>query len=218
MGRRPIGDQAMTIAERLRRWRERKRQERGPVQVKPTSAEARQERGADKPTSEDIDRLRQENDRLSKRITVLEAATASAPRAQGGQAEPAMTLDMIATKTGREQAEAFIRQYRRKLDAEFVRRVMDGIRQRMDEIVLPHWRKKIEDAQNLYAKRRGLMDKVTFNTIKRALHPDSRNSISDGKLGEAFDTFMGLEKYLLNEANSPTPFPDCRITSRRGIG
>jgi len=52
------------------------------------------------------------------------------------------------------------------------------------------------------------MDKDTFNTIRRALHPDSRNSISDAKLGEAFNRFMGLEKYLLNEADSPTTLPN----------
>jgi hypothetical protein len=38
------------------------------------------------------------------------------------------------------------------------------------------------------------MDKATFNASRRALHPDSRQSISDKKLGAAFDTFMTLEK------------------------
>ena len=56
------------------------------------------------------------------------------------------------------------------------------------------------------------MSKDTFNTIRRALHPDSRNSISDKKLGEAFDTFMGLEKYLLNEKGGPTTFADLPST------
>jgi hypothetical protein len=37
------------------------------------------------------------------------------------------------------------------------------------------------------------MDKTLFNTIRRALHRDSRNSISDQKLDEAFRSFMGLE-------------------------
>jgi hypothetical protein len=46
------------------------------------------------------------------------------------------------------------------------------------------------------------------NTIRRALHPDSRHSISDKKLGEAFDAFMALEKFLLAEKDSPTEFPD----------
>jgi hypothetical protein len=48
------------------------------------------------------------------------------------------------------------------------------------------------------------MDKATFHDIRRVLHPDSRQSISDKKLGEAFDTFMPLEKYVLNEKDSPT--------------
>jgi hypothetical protein len=50
------------------------------------------------------------------------------------------------------------------------------------------------------------MDKATFNAIRRVLHPDSRQSISDKKLGEGFDTFMALEKYVLNEKDSPTKF------------
>ena len=43
------------------------------------------------------------------------------------------------------------------------------------------------------------MDKDTFNTIRRALHPDSRNSISDKKLADASRAFMASEKYILNE-------------------
>ena len=59
------------------------------------------------------------------------------------------------------------------------------------------------------------MDKATFNAIRRALHPDSRQSISDKKLGEAFDTFMALEKYVLNEKDSPDhAYPDGSETPR----
>jgi hypothetical protein len=93
----------------------------------------------------------------------------------------------------------------------FAERVADEVRRRIDEIVLPHWKKQIDQAHKLYKHRRGAMDKATFNKIRRALHPDSRNSISDKVLGEAFDTFMALEKFLLDEANSPTeigPLPN----------
>ncbi len=82
--------------------------------------------------------------------------------------------------------------------------MLDEIRKRIDEMVLPNWKQQIEQAKTLYERRRGAMDKETFNTIRRALHPDSRKAISDKKLGEAFDTFMRLEKYLLNEKDSPT--------------
>ena len=54
------------------------------------------------------------------------------------------------------------------------------------------------------------MDKDIFSTIRRALHPDSRNSISDKKLAEAFRAFMGLEKTF-----SMRRFPDQVCVPRR---
>src|SRR5262245_20610131 len=102
-----------------------------------------------------------------------------------------LTPDMLAM-SAQEKLAAAIRQHQRQLDLEFEQRVRDEVKRRIDEIVLPHWKQKIDQAQELYKHRRGAMDKDTFNTIRRALHPDSRQSISDRKLGEAFDTFMSL--------------------------
>lgn len=106
--------------------------------------------------------------------------------------------------TAQQKFDAAIRQYKRKLDVEFETRVLQEIRKRTDEMILPAWKKQIADAKRLYAQRKGIMDKSTFNTIRRALHPDSRNSISDRVLAEAFDSFMRLEKHLLSEKDSPT--------------
>lgn len=102
--------------------------------------------------------------------------------------------------------DAAIRQHQRKLDLEFQQRVLDEVRKRIDGMILPHWKQQIDQANQLYAKRKALMNKETFNTIRRALHPDSRQSISDDKLAAAFREFMTLEKYLLNEQDSPTSF------------
>jgi hypothetical protein len=110
--------------------------------------------------------------------------------------------------TAQQKLETVERQYKAKLDADFYRAVENEIRKRIDEIILPHWKQQIDQAHQLFSRRKALMDKETFNTIRRALHPDSRQSISDKKLGEAFDAFMALEKFLLNEKDSPTEFPD----------
>jgi len=110
--------------------------------------------------------------------------------------------------TAQEKLAMAIRQHQRKLDAAFEQRVLEECRRRMDEITLPHWKKQIEQAKKLYANRSALMSKELFNIIRRGLHPDSRNSISERKLAEAFDAFMGLEKFLLNEKDSPTHFGD----------
>lgn len=115
------------------------------------------------------------------------------------------------SQTAQQKFDIAIRQHKRKLDLEFHQRVLDEVRKRIDGLVLPSWKKRIDEAQELYKHRRGAMDKLTFNKIRRALHPDSRNSISDKVLADAFDTFMGLEKFLLDEKDSPTeigPLPN----------
>lgn len=118
-------------------------------------------------------------------------------------AEPLIDRSELSL-TAQEKLDVAIRQHKRALDIAFEQRVRDMVNRRLDEIILPHWKEKIAQAQELYARRKALMDKTTFNAIRRALHPDSRNSITDTVLAEAFDTFMSLEKYLLNEKDSPT--------------
>jgi len=121
--------------------------------------------------------------------------------------EEKITLDPShLSKTAQEKLEAAIRAHKHRLDEGFSAAVNERVRRFVDEVILPDWREKINQAHELYARRRALMDKDTFNTIRRALHPDSRQSISDAKLGHAFDAFMALEKYLLNEKDSPTQF------------
>ena len=124
-----------------------------------------------------------------------------------GRREPQIDRNELSL-TAQQKVDAAIRQYKRNQDLEFETRVRDEVKRRIDEVVLPHWKEKIDRAQELYSRRKALMDKATFNKIRRGLHPDSRNSISDKMLGEAFDAFMALEKFLLNEKDSPTEFPN----------
>jgi len=112
------------------------------------------------------------------------------------------------SKTAQEKLDAAIRAHTRKLDSEFHQAVNARVKEFVDATILPDWRQKIKQAHQLYERRKALMNRDTFNTIRRALHPDSRLSISDQKLGEAFDSFMALEKYLLDEKDSPTLFGD----------
>jgi transposase len=121
------------------------------------------------------------------------------------RADPEITPDMLS-KSAQEKLDAAIRQHQRRLDLAFEKRVLDEVRKRLDQIVLPSWQARLDDAERVLKRRSGIMDKNTFNTIRRALHPDSRNAVSDKKLAEAFDAFMGLEKLLLDEKNSPTEF------------
>jgi transposase len=137
--------------------------------------------------------------------TVVRRAVAKEEGRREAKVEPEIdpaTLSM----TAQNKLAIAIRQHQHALDLKFEQRVRDEVKKRVDEIILPHWKEKIEQSKQLYAHRKGLMDKAMFNRIRRGLHPDSRNSISDKLLAEAFDAFMGLEKYLLDEKDSPTDF------------
>ena len=127
--------------------------------------------------------------------------------AKAANAEPEIDRAELSM-SAQEKLDAAIRQHKKQLSLEFDQRVHSEVNRRFDEIMLPFWKQRIEVAKTLYEHRKALMDKATFNTIRRALHPDSRNSISDKLLGEAFDAFMAPEKFVLNEKDSPTTFPD----------
>lgn len=123
------------------------------------------------------------------------------------EAEPTITPDMLSM-TAQQKLDSAIRQHKQKLDAEFHKRVNARVQEFLMDTILPQHRKEQAVARKIIESRRGIMDKATFNKVRRGLHPDSRNSISDKVLGEAFDAFMALEKRLLNEQDSPTTFID----------
>jgi len=135
--------------------------------------------------------------------SVQKVKTAIAREEGRREAEPTVTPDLLSM-SAQEKLNAAIRQHQRKLDLQFEQCVRDELNKRLEETVLPHFRQKQAEAKKVMDARRGVMDKAKFNSIRRALHPDSRNSISDKMLAEAFDAFMGLEKVLLSEKNSPT--------------
>jgi transposase len=107
--------------------------------------------------------------------------------------------------TAQQKFDAAITAYKRKLDSEYERRVNEGVNKHLDEMILPAWKKQLADARAIYHRRNGILKtKREYNLILGCLHPDSRLSVSDARLGEAFRLFNSLEKFLLDESQSPT--------------
>ena len=121
------------------------------------------------------------------------------------EAVPIITPDMLS-KTAQEKNEAWRRQEKARLQSGFHAAVNARVQEFLEETILPKYRLEQERYRQLSAIRKGIMDKATFKLIWSALHPDSRKSISDKKLAEAFDAFSKVEKLLLDEKNSPTEF------------
>lgn len=109
--------------------------------------------------------------------------------------------------TAQQKLDTAIRQHKRDLDAQFRRAVSKEI-EKWGETILPQLKKEQAEISKLEAavRRKGFMNKETFNAIRRCLHPDSRLSVSDKLLAKAFDAFMALEKYVLSAADAPSTF------------
>lgn len=110
--------------------------------------------------------------------------------------------------TAQQKLDAAIRQHKAELAASFHQTVNARIKELLEDTYLPRHRKEQAEAKAIMNRRHGIMTKAVFNAVRRALHPDSRRSISDQMLGAAFDAFMALEKRLLKESDSPTAFVD----------
>jgi hypothetical protein len=106
--------------------------------------------------------------------------------------------------SAQERLAGALRQHKNKLDLEFEMRVRAECQRRIEETILPHYNETEATYRDLITARAGIMSKVTYNRIRRCLHPDSRKSVSDEKLNEAFQLFSQLEKRLLAEKDSPT--------------
>jgi hypothetical protein len=110
-------------------------------------------------------------------------------------------------KTTQERMDAWQRRRVQEMAEKFEGAVHQKAYEWLNAVGLPEWKQYVADAKKIYDQRKGIMDPKTFNKIRRGLHPDSRNSISDKVLGEAFDAFMALEKFVLDEKDSPTRAP-----------
>jgi transposase len=137
----------------------------------------------------------------------LQVVRTSVQREEGrreGRADPEIALDDIKSMSERKKAEAAIRQYQRKLDAEFESRVLAECNRRLDQFSLPAYVKEMAKLEHSITSRKGIMTKEIFMLILRCLHPDKSASID--KHNKAFHEFNSLEKRLLNEKESPTIF------------
>lgn len=87
---------------------------------------------------------------------------------------------------------------RKELEAEFESRI-----QALEQEI-----KRIEgSARRVLAARNGILSRSDYDLIRSCLHPDSRLSVTDQKLANAFRVFNEAEIVLLNENDCPTTLP-----------
>jgi ParB-like nuclease domain len=141
-----------------------------------------------------------------------EQRKAEAAEAEGVQAEPSMTLDMISTKTGREQAEAFMRQHAKKMEAAMRQKEAEIREQSRVEHVewfanlTAEYRKKEEHYEIVSGRWQGLITKADYNNIMFCIHPDQYMNRTDAQRNAAQMLWHKLESKMV-KAEHPLPLP-----------
>jgi hypothetical protein len=103
-----------------------------------------------------------------------------------------------------------MRQHQRKLDADYERRLRDGIRngirEALQDTVLPFYEEKLALYEQVIKARSGLMKKADFNKIRFCLHPDQYMNRTPEQRNAATQLWEKLEVALVSETERPTNF------------
>lgn len=132
----------------------------------------------------------------------------SVAREQGyreGRADPLIDPASLSP-SAQQKLDAAIRQHKRKLELEIIQE-REGLTAEFDRYRID-WLRTLNERQAEYdaviSARKGVMTRRAFDAIRRCLHPDSRQSVSEERLAEAFRLFSKLEIKLLAESEHPT--------------
>ncbi len=107
--------------------------------------------------------------------------------------------------SAQEKFDAALRHAKRKLELEFDQRVLDECKLRIEESILPAYRKDLVDAAATLRSRNGILPLAMFKKILSCLHPDRVGPELQQRYQDAFTAFKALERVILSEAEMPTP-------------
>jgi IS30 family transposase len=114
------------------------------------------------------------------------------------------------SKTAQEKLASAMRQHQRKLDADYERRLREGIRagiqKALEATVLPYYEEKLALYEQVTKARKGLMKKADFNKIRFCLHPDQYMNRTKEQRNAATQLWEKLEVVLVAEDEKPTTF------------
>jgi hypothetical protein len=108
----------------------------------------------------------------------------------------------LLSLSAQQKLESAIRQATRKLEAEFEQRVQAGIKQALEDTVLPHYYKKVEEYDEVIKARKGVVTTEEYRLILSCLHPDQ--SASPDRIRKAFEVLKSHELSLRGEKEMPT--------------
>jgi hypothetical protein len=148
------------------------------------------------------ERQRRRRSKLRDSGHVTKPKTGKEYRDSGDVTKPREQFDPAAApKTWREKYEAAERRRQREYEARVQQRVQQRVRAEVtkiiDEMVIPAWRQKVQRADMILSRDKGVMSRATYRNILACLHTD--RAMSDERMKAAFIAFEELEKTLVKQ-------------------
>ena len=160
--------------------------------------------------------IRRRFDAVARKAAFPEAADRPppAPRKEARQVEPLAPEAMAPTM--RERYEASLRAARKQIREELRAEVTAEVGE-VFEVSLTHWRKRVAEAERIFAAHKGVISRAEFRKIKACLHPD-QNPFAHA--AEVFQKFSELEKVLVKPdepvfTGPPLPKTAAELMARR---
>jgi len=122
----------------------------------------------------------------------------------------AITPDILLSMTAQQKLERVIRQEKEKLGQQFraavTQQVDIEVTHRLERIS-ERWQVEQDRAKQIMNARKGILNKKAYKLILSCLHPDwVVDDKQKARYEDAFNEFNKLEKFLLDEKESPTEF------------
>jgi len=118
----------------------------------------------------------------------------------------------ILDKSAQDRLAALESRLRAKHEAEFNERLRRGIEKHIDEVLMPRWGERLAKADRLMQGGKPFSH-AEFRILLRALHPDSANYDTDGKLRDVAFGLLMEKEYLLRSEEKAHPLSSGLPTS-----
>jgi transcriptional regulator len=108
--------------------------------------------------------------------------------------------------------DAAIRQHKKNLAQRFDQEVSDRVVKWAEETGIKHFVEQYDKIRYMIERRGGVMTSRQYALVLSCLHPDSRKSLSDEKMAEAFRIFAPLKIKLCDNKEVPVHLPEMPAT------
>lgn len=138
---------------------------------------------------------------VAEKYGIGENSVSIAVAEEKGRRDATVDVNSLSS-TAQAKLEVAARQQQRRQDIQYEQRVQQGIKEALEDTVLPFYNKRMEEFDQVIKSRKGILTNDEFRLILSCLHPDA---LPDAKRNsEAFNCIKSKELVLRGEKENPS--------------